>query len=279
MQPDRWDNLTKLVGGTTSRRQALKTFAAGLLAALGGEQLWGRRANTAEAAGGKECENQPNTFCGTCAEFEAYVNATGATDADGHSHPKYAGATSYKIAYDPGKYKTVKTQRNQLWYCCGPVFDDYNTCVDECPALRCITKCFPLTGQVCVKTEGLNVQFGAQVEAVIMRWQAAQSERALSDACMTDYQRYVKQISDHENRHVEDIKKIVKKYNDAWQGKQYGECDTTEAKARQKLETRLKLLIESEVGKIGDEINQASNTFHNESGGRPVNPPQCDVCP
>lgn len=147
-----------------------------------------------------------------------------------NEHPQ-VGVTAYQISFNPSQPISEKTERNVQKYKCinnerclhsNQIYDSRSKCEEECPSggLGCFTgRCEGMTWKAFITSKKIKIDFKlVTVKSYGLKWKPSQ---AISQQCKDAIQKYEKDLSIHEGKHIQDLKDIVKQANDKWTDKPY----------------------------------------------------------
>jgi hypothetical protein len=244
MDTNSFEGLTRAVGRTTSRREALAILAGAAVAAvlpdLVGRSSTARAAEAgrATAAGAISCNDLNIVASADCTDLALYIIQCGVVCPDGDRKRNWSGCTSFDASPVPS-YGEVTLYEGLFSPWCARQTVSINWRVD----LNDSTSITMIPPPACCQ---------AECNAEIARWEGA--------------------VRVHEQGHRDYNWGLIAQANADWAGKIITGCGETQSDAR----NALRLAVHNRIWQAADEIQQASLAYEPADPGDPVNCLKCN---
>lgn len=212
---------------------------------------------------------EKQTVQGTCDDVNTHMENHGVTDVTGKAHRGYTGWTHAEISFTY-QYEYSKTTKTIIYCNCNKTYyDDVQKCLQECRAgLGCFTGiCEPVSDEVCLETTKFSASFNAAITVSVLDWEPSSP---LSVACKAEKRRWERAVEQHERKHVQDIRKVVRDQGQNAKNRKYFACGSSEEEAEGKLKEQIEKDLQKNIASINDKITTMSNEFHASPAGQPI---------
>lgn len=263
MDDVRFDELARSFAAGLPRRQLLKLVATGLIGGILPLQRWARLSPSAGAAGNSRiflpvvqsatppgvCPSsivQSNTVTGTCEDLFFRIRSPGVRSADGTWEANAAGVTEVN-------FRASATILSSATHLSGP--------------------------QVCV-TQEVRISFSGSTTVCMLDWKPSPTP-CCPEACAADIARWKRELTNHEQRHVNDANNVVAETNRLakWssQTHTFQACAASEDAAVREIQGQLEQAARPQLEAMKAEFDRRRDAFDGSAAGS-VPPPNCTTC-
>ncbi|MBW3623363.1 MAG: hypothetical protein KY468_08135 [Armatimonadetes bacterium] len=178
---------------------------------------------------------------GTCEEFNRHLKNTGVKDANGKTHPRYAGWASTEF-----NYRYTYTSRS----------------VRENGGIRLHAT--------------VQVKFTGTATPARLDWIPTAS---LSSVCLKEKLRWEKHTEEHEARHVQDFEKLMRSVHHRYKSSiPFSAWGATVGQAQAELDRRIKTTLDRETTELDAQIDKDAESFHRTPQGGTIIDIDCNAC-
>lgn len=147
----------------------------------------------------------------TCGHFNQYARSVGVRDAKGTSHPGWAGATTFDLAFRPGRASATKRVA-QAFRCVrsGNVvvyFNSIEACRAACRPVMGSIACVLVAGEVCLEAT-VPVALSVTIQPTRLDWTPT-IDLAAHPGCAAEKARWEAAVAAHEAHHVDHLKALL----------------------------------------------------------------------